>query len=63
MPLTAGGGVGEVGECRVEMVPLVLSQAQSLLLHSNQLLLRLFVVLVSDPVNGLIIFRCTWRSS
>ena len=41
LPLTAGCRVGEVRESGVEMVPLVLCQAQSLLLHSHQVLLRL----------------------
>ena len=48
MPLTACGGVGEVGECRVEMVPLVLSQAQSRLLHSHQLLFRLRISMSAE---------------
>ena len=48
--LTAGGGVGEMGEGRVEVVPLVLGEAQSRLLHRHQLLLRLEVLLSSDQV-------------
>ena len=48
LPLTAGCRVGEVRESGVEMVPLVLCQTQSLLLHSHQVLLRLVGVSVSS---------------
>ena len=48
LPLTAGCRVGEVRESGVEMVPLVLCQAQPLLLHRHQVLLRLVGVSVSS---------------